>query len=423
MKNAMTAVGLALALSLGFGATDASAQRAKEAQQRAKQKQAGGTITIGDRTLKISADAATAVVELQTAVNANDVANIPSKLAAAKAVAKTPDEKYIVAKLQLQAAGASKDDAAIVAAINEVLASGIAPQAETITLYKVLARNHLAAKRNEQAQAALERLKQLSPNDPEVQSLLTASYSSQGRTGDVLEVVQQQIASAKAAGQVPAEDLYKRAVALAYQAKMPSALGLSQSWVEAYPKPSNWRDALQIYINSGIDDPTTLDVLRLARAVGALTHEVDFEQYGYLSTKSPAPAEAKAVVEEGIAAGKVNANKQNFKEILREATRNSQGQKGRLPALAADARTSSTAKLAQNAGDIYYSYDEFAKAADMYRTALTKSGADKDLLNLRLGAALARAGDAAGATAALNAVGGKRAELAKFWLVYLKTRA
>ena len=33
--------------------------------------------------------------------------------------------------------------------------------------------------------------------------------------------------------------------------------------------------------------------------------------------------------------------------------------------------------------------------------------------------ALARAGDKAGATAALNAVGGSQAEIAKLWLTYL----
>ena len=48
-----------------------------------------------------------------------------------------------------------------------------------------------------------------------------------------------------------------------------------------------------------------------------------------------------------------------------------------------------------------------------------RSGVDKDLANLRLGMSLARAGDKAGATAALNAAGGAQAEIAKYWLTYL----
>ena len=43
--------------------------------------------------------------------------------------------------------------------------------------------------------------------------------------------------------------------------------------------------------------------------------------------------------------------------------------------------------------------------------------------NLHIGMALARAGDKAGATAALNAVTGPRAEIAKFWLAYLNQKA
>ena len=54
---------------------------------------------------------------------------------------------------------------------------------------------------------------------------------------------------------------------------------------------------------------------------------------------------------------------------------------------------------------------------------LTKPGADAAMANLHLGMALARAGDKAGATAAFNAVSGPRAEIAKFWLLYLQSRA
>ena len=49
-----------------------------------------------------------------------------------------------------------------------------------------------------------------------------------------------------------------------------------------------------------------------------------------------------------------------------------------------------------------------------------KGGAGADLANLRLGIALARSGDKAGATAALNAVKGTRAGIAQLWLAYLQ---
>ena len=66
---------------------------------------------------------------------------------------------------------------------------------------------------------------------------------------------------------------------------------------------------------------------------------------------------------------------------------------------------------------------EYQKAAELFRAALGKQGVDKDVANLRLGMSLARAGDKAGATSALNAVGGSQADIAKLWLTYVATQA
>jgi hypothetical protein len=48
---------------------------------------------------------------------------------------------------------------------------------------------------------------------------------------------------------------------------------------------------------------------------------------------------------------------------------------------------------------------------------------DPAVANLHIGMALARAGDKAGATTALNAVTGPRAEIAKYWLLYVSQKA
>jgi hypothetical protein len=72
-------------------------------------------------------------------------------------------------------------------------------------------------------------------------------------------------------------------------------------------------------------------------------------------------------------------------------------------------------------GDRFYGLGQHAKAVELYKQARAK-GADANLINLRVGIALAAAGDKAGATAALNAVGGQRADIAKFWLLYLRSK-
>ena len=64
-------------------------------------------------------------------------------------------------------------------------------------------------------------------------------------------------------------------------------------------------------------------------------------------------------------------------------------------------------------GDAYYGYGEYGPAAELYRAALQKGGQDANLVNTRLGAALALAGQRAEAEAAFRAVTGARAELAQ----------
>ena len=65
-------------------------------------------------------------------------------------------------------------------------------------------------------------------------------------------------------------------------------------------------------------------------------------------------------------------------------------------------------------GDRYYGLGRICQGRRPLSPALTKPGADADMANLHIGMALARAGDKAGATAALNAVSGPRAEIAKY---------
>ena len=88
--------------------------------------------------------------------------------------------------------------------------------------------------------------------------------------------------------------------------------------------------------------------------------------------------------------------------------------------LEAAAKMSPSAINLLRIGDRYYGMGNYSKAAEIYRQVAAKPGADKELANLHLGMALARAGDKAGATAALQWRDGGRADIAKFWLLYVQ---
>ena len=78
--------------------------------------------------------------------------------------------------------------------------------------------------------------------------------------------------------------------------------------------------------------------------------------------------------------------------------------------------------VALRLADAYYGYGEYGPAAELYRAALQKGGRTPISSTLRLGAALALAGQRAEAEAAFRAVTGPRAELAQYWLLWLQSR-
>lgn len=422
MISSKRAFALAVAFG-GFAAAPALAQYQSTPQPQVNAAAKAEPAAAG-RKYDISNSARKSIVALQAAVTAKDAAGISAALAAANAAAKTKDDKYVIAQLHLKAAVDAKDGAGIGAALEAMIASGGATQDELIPLHTNLGKQYYSAKQYDRAAAQFEKAVALNPSNSDATVMLAETRKAQGRGPEAVALLQKGIASRVAAGQKPAEEWYKRAVALAYEGKMPVAGQLSRDWVAAYPTPTNWRDTLRIYqTGSGLDDDMLIDVLRLQRATGSLAGESDYFRYANTAYTKGFPGEAKAVLEEGFAAKAIDRNRPIFRDVLAAASAKTAADRASLAGLERAALASSAAKQAMVTGDAYLGYGEWAKAAALYRAALTKSGVDASLANLRLGIALARSGDKAGATAAFKAVTGTRADIAKYWLLYLSTRA
>lgn len=364
------------------------------------------------------------IIALQTAVNAKNVAAIPAALAAAQAKAKTKDDRYVIAKLQLKAAVDANDTNAMTQGVEAVIASGYAQPAELLTLNLGLGKLQYNGKAYDKAGASLEQVLKIDPNNVEALVVLGETRNAQGRAAEGVGLIQKAIAVRTAAGQKPEEAWYKRAVKLSFDAKLPNTPALAQEWVAAYPSPKNWRDAIRIYQTStGLDDASLIDSMRLARAAGALQGENDYFRFTNTLVTKGFPGEAKAVLDEGFAAKAIDRSRATFSQLYTVASSRSQGDRSSLAASATAAKAAADAKKAMVTAEAYYGYGDYAQAADLYRAALTKSGVDKDLANLRLGMSLLGAGDKAGATAAFNAAGGAQASVAKLWLTYLAQKA
>ena len=399
----------ALAIAVALWAAPAAAQTKPAAAQPAVPQ------------VKPSAKALKAIAELQDAVNKKDWASVPAKVAAAQAVASTKEDRYLIASMQLRAAAAQNDPAAFASALETVGQSGIVDTATMAKMYNNLGGSYLNNKQYPQAAAAYQKAVALNPNNVDALTFLGESQAAEGQKAEAAASFQRAIQAQVAAGQKPDEDLMKRAVATAYEGKSPAAIDLAQKWVAAYPSPNSWSNAIAIYSN--LNQPDTeakVDLFRLMQATGALNNATVYEQYAAASADLNNTNEAQAVLEAGLAAKVLSPTDAQYREIAA-------GVKAKPKATAADldvaTRSAVNGMALLRIGDRYYGMGNYAKAVELYRMAMGKPGVDSALANLHIGMALARAGDKAGAATALNAVSGPRADIAKYWLLYVNQKA
>jgi lipopolysaccharide biosynthesis regulator YciM len=140
-----------------------------------------------------------------------------------------------------------------------------------------------------------------------------------------------------------------------------------------------------------------------------------------LSTSGHA-VEAKAVMDEGVAAKMVDPAKGTFRELIAAAGKKAVTDRAGLAKLQAAATAATVGGAALSAGDALYGTGDYAGAATQYIAALQKGSVDVNVVNTRLGMALALAGRRAEAEAALRTVTGARADLASLWLSWLARR-
>lgn len=414
MKSVST-MAVALALVAGL-ATPAVAQKNKKEAAQAQAPEG--------RKFNLSKEERAAIVPLQTAVVAKDFATAATLLPAAQAAAKGNDAKFIVANLHLQIATGNNDQNAQIAAIEAMIQSGGVAAQDLPNLYRALGQLYTNAKRPDQAAAAYAKLSQLDPNSADAIIALAEAKAKENKPAEAVAGLERAIAVQKAAGKTVPENWYKRALKFAYEGKMPAETKrLSRELVSAYPTVDNWRDALTIYRQSAtLDKAAEVDLLRLLRATKALKGDNDFFMLANSLNDAGLPGESKAVIDEGIQRNLINANKDYFRQLLAATGPKISADRSSLPSLQTKAMAAPNGKLALSTADAFYGYGDYAKAIELYRAALQKGGVDNNVVNTRLGMALAMAGRRAEAEAALKAVTGPRADIASFWMLWLNQR-
>lgn len=388
------------------------------------------------RPLNLTRDERNALVTLQATVASPDRRLQDNALAAAQAAVRGTDARYAVASLAFQIARARGDVAGMATAADAMLGTGVPQGAELAALLANQATRAYTANDTRRADALIGRMVESQPNNPVI---LADAGQFKARLGDraaAVALFQRAIAAQRAAGGQAPESWYQRALALAVDGRLaaPSAM-LGRELVAAYPTPANWRDAL-LALRLGFEPPPPpgrptagmpvltdatldLDIRRLARAAGGLAGERDYLEFSQALVRTSLAAEAKAVLDEGVGRNMLDAAEPVVRQQLTAVTARAAQERAGLAAARTRALAAATGSAALAAGDSHFGAGQYAAAAELYQAALQKGGEDPGLVNLRLGAALALAGQRGPAEAAFRAVTGTRAALASYWLVWL----
>jgi tetratricopeptide (TPR) repeat protein len=405
---------LAVAASLLFGASAATAAP----------KPAAAPAAPAQRQLKLSNEARKPLNDLRTAVVGNKDAEYPQLLAAAEAVAKSPDEKYFVAKMRLQHVAAGKDYAAQAAAIEAVIATGVAEPTELAQLNESLGIVYSNAGNFAGAERVYTPILAQNPNDVTAIVNLARAKLELKQDPAAMELLQRAITINKTAGKPVDEAWYRMVLQIAHNQKnRPLALQMARDVLTQYPSEVNLRNALIVYHDgAALDKEADLDLMRLMRASRLMPGSGDYLELAQTLSDAGLPGEAKAVLDEGTRLGVVRGGG-SAAAMQTQLARLISEDRSSLPGVEAKARASATGVLAMRTAGAYYGYADYAKAIELYQLALSKGGVDANLVNTRLGMTLALAGRKAEATTAFKAVTGPRADLAALWVAWINQPA
>ena len=377
------------------------------------------------RSLALSPAERNVVAALGNSLASPDRAAQDQALAAARVAARSPEARYATGYYQLQIADRRGDAALRAQAVDILVESGQPTAAEAVPLLANQASRSLVAGDLPRTDRLLARMIELQPNNPSVLADYAELKVRRGEPGNGVILLVRAIEAAQASGRPAPESWHLRGLALAFDGRLAPQAGIfGRALVANYPSAVNWRDALLAYRELAPADPTLgIDVQRLMRTSGALSGERDYQEYADAAVRAQQIGEAKAVLDEGVARGMIQTTRVPRELTAATAVRAATTERGRLAGLRTAALApAGTGQQARTAADLHFGNGLYSEAAELYRAALAKGGEDPNLVNSRLGAALALAGRRAEAEIALRAVTGPRADLAGLWLAWLSRR-
>lgn len=351
---------------------------------------------------------------------------LKAQLDASFAAVKGPDDKMVAGGFAIQLGQLLGDQMLLRKGVLAEIDSGKAPAEMMPKLYNYAGQFALQA--NDAAGALTYFGQAIAAGYAGVDAYVnTAAAQMQlGKVADGLASLRTAVEHNQAAHQAVPKTWLTQGAVNAYKAQLTEQAGyFVVELVKAYPEKDNWNLAIAVVRDAAQrPNPEILDLMRLMARTNSFAEERDYLEYIQSADARLNPGEVKIAIDMGLASGMLKPTNGMVTEAQRISSARIAADQAVLPELDKDARLP-TAKVATitGAADAFLSYGQPAKAAELYRLALDKPGADLATINTRLGIALIDAGDYAGAQASLAKVDGSRKAIAQLWDAYAAGKA
>ena len=291
--------------------------------------------------------------DFQSAMKANDTALAKEKINQLKAFEnKTAYENFFIARNSAALASQLKDNVALGAAFEEMIASEFTKPDDKLRFMEGMAGTFYQDKNYTEAKKWAARYLAIDPKSATVQDLYSRSmYLMDDFTGTVQEI-QRQI---KADGEkIPAQDrlriLHSSYTKLKNNAGRDATMELL---VKHYPTKEYWADLIyQLPNKPGFSDRLTLDWYRFLLVTENMEDELHFTNTAELAVQGGFPSEAKAALDAGYAAGVLGKGKNaaKHKALLDKVTKSAADDVKRMDADESSAKTAKTGLAMVNTG-------------------------------------------------------------------------
>lgn len=336
---------------------------------------------------------------------------------------KTPGEQLMIDRMKAAAAQRAGDTGAAIQALEAMFASGKLGSSEQAQTAEMLAFAFSQQKDWARTNQWIQRAQAAGNTSAQLKQLQAYVQSQSGDYAAIAKEAQAAVAGAEAAGRKLDEgDLLRLADAQQRTGQTQARAVTLDKLLAHYPKKEYWAIVLgQLPRKSGFSDRLSLDLLRLRLATGTLTRTDDFMEMAQLALQAGYPAEGKAVIDKGFAAGALGtgAEGERHKRLRELALKQEAEGKAAIARQEQQALADKSGDELVHVGYVYVTMGQADKGVALIEQGIAKGGLKRpEDAKLHLGMALLQSGkNKAKAMQVLRSVRGNdgAADLGRLW--------